>query len=541
MGNKTITKSADQATGKAEKKTRFWNPFSSKSKNAAIIYLDDLEPVWLRKRKVRTDGYDSPPDPFAQIPRRPVLTSTAFAETRFAKAFEDWENTIQKELAEYAEQVKMDSERGFTWTLFAKIRRPFKRETGKQHGWLDLVEVPPPETPRRMRVETPRSDGRFLIENDDTLISKIIFRLHPTFKPNVIEQTSPVLSRVGWGSFTCQVEMHIKLKRGQICALKFEHDIELHENNTGISASLYCIKIHREKFIIQIGNTFGRIDNPNSDDEYFRKIVTERAERVNQLEKTQKRLSEVRTSQQTIDDFINSCEKKRMGLGAVIAAILNGKKLDTETFEQLYNHGKRSLRCVVLDNETIPQFERFMLGGVALGVEMEAYDISQDATDLLIDRFVSHSWFDDAVKKCNTILNWAKDFQSQHGRPPRIWCDKFCLKQTSDELNMSIPCLPIYLLSCERMLLLKTKTFLTRLWCLTEVYTNFQMGLTSESDNMMDVIHLEDEKTDVLVSVAAAKCSFQEDEDALRQNFDRAPGGTIQVENALNNALGFKS
>jgi len=157
--------------------------------------------------------------------------------------------------------------------------------------------------------------------------------------------------------------------------------------------------------------------------------------------------------------------EKRLALGAVVVAILNGREISTDSFLSLYDHGRKTLRCVVLDKETIPTFERFILGE-ALASDIKAYDVSRDVGNLTIDKFISHSWFDDAKKKCKTILEWSHDFTELNERALRVWCDKLCLKQTPEDLAMSVRCLPVYLLASDRVLLLRLKSFLSRLWCL---------------------------------------------------------------------------
>ena len=55
-----------------------------------------------------------------------------------------------------------------------------------------------------------------------------------------------------------------------------------------------------------------------------------------------------------------------------------------------------------------------------------------------------------------------------------VWLDKACIKQTS--IEDSLPCLPVYLAGCSRLLVLAGKTYLKRLWCVMELFIFLRMG-----------------------------------------------------------------
>ena len=91
-----------------------------------------------------------------------------------------------------------------------------------------------------------------------------------------------------------------------------------------------------------------------------------------------------------------------------------------------------------------------------------------------IDWFISHSWRDNAVSKWAAFLSEAEAFKELHGSYPVIWLDKVCIDQKN--IMQSLKCLPIYLLSCKGMLVLGGPTYISRLWCLWELYTLFAMA-----------------------------------------------------------------
>jgi hypothetical protein len=164
----------------------------------------------------------------------------------------------------------------------------------------------------------------------------------------------------------------------------------------------------------------------------------------------------------------------------------------------------------------------------------------------LID-FISHSWFDSVQLKLTKLDEWRKQFHVKNKRWPTIWFDKFCLQQTPEALALSVPCLPIYLLACEQVLLLKSPGFFTRLWCLTEIYTQFVMGpASSKVIEGIEIIELYPLVVVVVadnnkpmnsivpnISLENAHCSMEKDEKELRANFERAPGGAPAIELAI--------
>ena len=84
------------------------------------------------------------------------------------------------------------------------------------------------------------------------------------------------------------------------------------------------------------------------------------------------------------------------------------------------------------------------------------------------DRFLSHSWRDDAQLKWKEIWDWCERFREQNGRAPTLWLDKLCIDQTNifDDLE----CLPVFLGGCKGILILSGITYMTRLWCIVELF-----------------------------------------------------------------------
>ena len=60
------------------------------------------------------------------------------------------------------------------------------------------------------------------------------------------------------------------------------------------------------------------------------------------------------------------------------------------------------------------------------------------------------------------------------GREPRLWFDKYCIDQT--RIEDSLACLPVCLAGCTKLIILCGETYLSRLWCLIEIFVFLEMG-----------------------------------------------------------------
>ncbi len=98
----------------------------------------------------------------------------------------------------------------------------------------------------------------------------------------------------------------------------------------------------------------------------------------------------------------------------------------------------------------------------------EDYALSVPCELGAIDFFVSHSWSDDADAKFAHLSAVAAEFQQEHGREPIFWLDKVCIDQGN--IAKALRCLPVFVFSCNRLLVLVGTTYSTRLWCVWELY-----------------------------------------------------------------------
>ena len=80
-----------------------------------------------------------------------------------------------------------------------------------------------------------------------------------------------------------------------------------------------------------------------------------------------------------------------------------------------------------------------------------------------IDYFISHSWVDNAEKKCHGLEAFI-DRCNSSGKSPSFWLDKVCIDQ--NDTTKGIEALPINIGACKKVLILMGKTYMKRLWCI---------------------------------------------------------------------------
>jgi hypothetical protein len=143
-------------------------------------------------------------------------------------------------------------------------------------------------------------------------------------------------------------------------------------------------------------------------------------------------------------------------------------------------------------------------GGICHAVETGSAPpstIVHHATFGNVDAFVSHSWGDDPIAKYDALMAWRTWFLREKGREPTVWFDALCIDQVGDITNQ-LKLLPIFLSGCETLLLLYGQTYLTRLWCVTELFIFYHSRLPHLSDDDIQFIpiHLADITDDVFAT-----------------------------------------
>merc|ERR1712113_1126369 len=126
------------------------------------------------------------------------------------------------------------------------------------------------------------------------------------------------------------------------------------------------------------------------------------------------------------------------------------------------------------------------------------------------DVFISHSWHDCSMAKWEALEEWSAAFVKENRREPTLWFDRCCIDQSRIEIDLR--CLPIFLMGCRRLLVLCGPTYLSRLWCVLEIFTYVQMGGCPEDIEvfyvMRDGFEVEDESLieDAFLNFDAQQC-----------------------------------
>jgi hypothetical protein len=102
-----------------------------------------------------------------------------------------------------------------------------------------------------------------------------------------------------------------------------------------------------------------------------------------------------------------------------------------------------------------------------------------------IDAFCSHAWHDDSNfpgAKMAVLRDFAQAFTDEFRRPPRIWFEKFCIKQDENVME-SIRLLPCYISCSAIMICMFSKNWVERLWCQSEAA---DLAAITDANNPVD-------------------------------------------------------
>lgn len=249
-----------------------------------------------------------------------------------------------------------------------------------------------------------------------------------------------------------------------------------------------------------------------------------------------------------IDSFWDECDNKDMANAAIMTCVLQGMERNVLNFQKVLRNATRELRYIVLDKAT---HEKCGTGGFLRrmtergGTKVDRSLSQPLAPGETIDYFVSHSWEDNwldgddgqatmhGMEKAMVLLAVTSRFEKRHGRKPRLWVSKFCDSgSTSHEMKH----MPIIMMVCDRVLMLYSDTFTTRLWCLYETYIAYSMarnGSQSASDRV-DIINLGCTAADNMCvpkihqrTFKQASCTNKMDTLKLFRLFKMSPGGNL--------------
>ena len=141
------------------------------------------------------------------------------------------------------------------------------------------------------------------------------------------------------------------------------------------------------------------------------------------------------------------------------------------------------------------------------------------------------------MQKFAAIEKVIAEFKRKHGRVPSFWLDKVCIDQS--KITETLRALPIFLVSCQGMLIVAGPTYVHRLWCIWEVHMLFVA-----SGGLKPVLEVEsiDGQSDSDLSLAEKIAAFELDgaccydpneERRLRAAIAAAPGGAPVFESKI--------
>lgn len=94
---------------------------------------------------------------------------------------------------------------------------------------------------------------------------------------------------------------------------------------------------------------------------------------------------------------------------------------------------------------------------------------------LAADCYVVHSPADNAGDKLEALIAWVGWFETEHGRPPRVWLSSLCVDPSLSRLEL-LEHMPVYLARSKQLLLLAGSHGVTHLWGAMECYVFRALG-----------------------------------------------------------------
>lgn len=182
-------------------------------------------------------------------------------------------------------------------------------------------------------------------------------------------------------------------------------------------------------------------------------------------------------------------------------------------------HARKRFRCISVEDIDVQDFE---ISPIRLPSRQatQLFHLTHAPSNGVCDAFLSHSWHDSAEHKWSALQSWRDAFVQQHGREPRMWFDKACINQ--NDIEADLRGLPLFLSGCSELLVLCGPSYLSRLWCVMELFTFVHMGGDIDRIKVLRIVRdehvLEDEKAiDACVKhFAAENCDCSQPDDKAR-------------------------
>ena len=169
---------------------------------------------------------------------------------------------------------------------------------------------------------------------------------------------------------------------------------------------------------------------------------------------------------------LNSFFERRQRLkdGAFMAAMMTSEE-GTLTQDEMVKLGREKLRRVRWS--TIAS-DRGILARKP-GSSADDFDLSEPCDPGDIDFFISHAHKDNHEAKFRVLSGLAERFEEQHGRQPTFWLDTVCIDRRNPSEQLKFQLTSVFVMACDKFLILFSGKWCTRLWCIWELNTVFAM------------------------------------------------------------------
>jgi hypothetical protein len=217
----------------------------------------------------------------------------------------------------------------------------------------------------------------------------------------------------------------------------------------------------------------------------------------------------------------------------------NGTYMEASTAGEVIARGLKSCKAIKLSQILLEDFSGQVHSVHSVrtnqaGADVENPSLAESFSCDKPDFFVSHSMHDDATAKWEALTMIANRFNDEFGREPNFWIDKYCIDQ--DNIAEQLRFLPVYVMCCERVLVLSGPTYFKRLWCCFELYVYSLMYphmdnivfWSLEQTNMQSVKNTTDN-----FKLCEVDCFLESDKNAIMVAVATSPGGIKGFEQSI--------
>jgi hypothetical protein len=263
-----------------------------------------------------------------------------------------------------------------------------------------------------------------------------------------------------------------------------------------------------------------------------------RSGRVAQERVAAAKMDEVRKGWEDYCKF-TEVNTRHVAKSSIMNALLERLPFTTGSYKRFYSVTMKNFRYIVMEDKVLLNGFRDMLNRAPqVPKNLKMSTPVEGPADAWVDFFVSHSWDDPADEKFAVLLELSKRFEDKYDRKPRFWIDKFCIN-TDRDAEVNLRCIPGIMMASAKLLVLHSKTYTRRLWCLAELALYVGTSTAEQDEYRIEMIELGDhlQPTYSKVDVDAATCYNEDDEPQLRAMLDAIPSGVVTARKWMHMGL----